>query len=393
MLRFIATCPEEIKPIVAEELASLGASDITCEYKAVHFQSTLETSYTIHLKIRSASRILRVVREGAAKTNDIIKAQSSKVDWSRYIPADSSFKIESSTADRGQDALNANLIGRLVREGLLASYERKGLPAPKVDLKNPKVTIVAFVAGGKITLSLDSSGKSLHKRGYKHDDHPAPIKETLAAAILKMVQYEGTLPLLDPMCGSGTFPIEAASIALNKAPLIHRKKGEFGFEYFKDFDKLAWRRIQDEARQQKSEQLCAPIYAADISPEFVAMARENALRARVEKYISFETKSFLDQTKPADKGLIVANLPYGERIEGSDLEKLTNLYKEIGNTLKRNFSGWRAALLVAENSPHKLIGLKPSRKIPILNGMIPCKLLIFDLYEGAKVKSGSRTTE
>jgi putative N6-adenine-specific DNA methylase len=185
------------------------------------------------------------------------------------------------------------------------------------------------------------------------------------------------------MCGSGTLAIEAAMMAVRKAPQIHRRKGEFYFEWLKDFDRDLWRVTQDRVRAEKLDAPIATVSASDISEKFVAMARKSALDARVERYINFATARFQDVMPPAERGLIVTNLPYGERI-GSDEGEVRKLYEEVGDTLKQKFAGWRAAILAASASPYKAIGLKPGRSITLMNGSIPCKLLLFDLYAGSR---------
>jgi len=243
--------------------------------------------------------------------------------------------------------------------------------------------VVAHLRHGRCTLSFDTSGKSLHKRGYREQGHPAPLKETLAAAILIMAGYDGSQAFMDPMCGSGTIAIEAAMIAVRKAPQIHRKKGQFHFEWLKDFDRNLWRVTQDHVRAEKLEGPTAPVVASDINAAYVAMAKKSALDARVEKYMTFNTGRFQDAEPPATTGILVTNLPYGERI-GSSEGDIVQLYEEVGDTLKQKFSGWQAAILAAAASPYKAIGLKPKRTISLMNGSIPCKLLFFELYTGTR---------
>jgi putative N6-adenine-specific DNA methylase len=271
-----------------------------------------------------------------------------------------------------------------VREALQSWFVEKTGERAVVDLENPEVELVAFVRGGRCILSLDTSGKSMHKRGYRSDRHPAPIKETMAAAMLLKLGYKGDVALYDPMCGSGTVVIEAASMALGKSALIHRKKGEFGFERHAFFNAKLWREIQDEARDEKLDALPAPIFASDISANYLEAARENAMRARVEKFMTFSKADFFDSKPPVAEGLLITNLPYGERIKGEFVGDDEAFFKAIGDKLKRDYSGWRAAILAAEDSPWKFIGLKPSRKIKLLNGSIPVRLLVFDLYRGSK---------
>lgn len=383
-IEYIATCPEETKDLVVQELKTLDAKNITPGHKSVSFYATNEIVFKICLKIRTASRILRVLRKASCTTPQMLRNQSSRIHWTTLLPNNSTFIVKGVAGDRGPGAMSSNDISKMIRGGLEESFRKRNLTSPKVDLKNPKVVIVGYVHDRKVTISIDISGKSFHKRGYREDGHPAPLKETLASSILLMAGYDGSQILLDPMCGSGTIAIEGSYIALQKASLIHRKKGDFGFEWLADFDRPLWRQTQELVRQQRAATPAKAIFASDISKDYVNMARSNALRARVEKHIHFNTQSFLEMTAPAESGLLVANLPYGERLQLDHENDLKVFYKSIGDTLKQNFCGWKAALLASEDSPYKFIGLKPTRKIPILNGSIKCKLLIFEIYKGKK---------
>ncbi len=383
-MRLIATCPEETKNILIAELENLGATEIVPSYRAVQFEATERVFYEAHLKLRTASRIMKVIKEFSAKSPEMLFSQARRVQWQDIFSVNHTFMVDGVPADRGPEFMRANDISKKVREALQDVFFHKLGKIPKVDLEEPKVVIVAFVSKGRCILSLDTAGKALHKRGYRMAGHPAPVKETLAASMLMLAGYDGTQPFLDPMCGSGTIAIEAAMIALGKAPQIHRKKGEFLFEWLKDFNRDLWRDLQDEARLGKREKPDHPIVASDISRPYVDMAKDNALRARVEKYIDFHPGKFQDAEPPGPRGILIANLPYGARLAKGEDEELKALYKEIGDTLKKKFAGWRAALLAAEDSPHKWVGLKTTRKIPLMNGSIPCRLLIFDLYEGTR---------
>ena len=381
--QLIATCPEEVKGVVAAELAQLGATGIEPGFRAVHFEADERTFYEASLRLRTASRILKVIKDVPAKTPEMLRSQAARIHWGELFDAGHGYLIEGVPTERGPEHMRANDVSKAVREGLQDSFQKHGGKVPRVDLEEPKVVIVAFVRRGRCYLSFDTTGKALHKRGYRLDGHPAPVKETLAAAMLLLAGYDGSQTLLDPMCGSGTIAIEAAMLALNKAPQIHRKKGQFLFEWLKDFDKDVWRDVQDSVRQERVAAPPAPIFASDISEKFVTMARANALRARVEKDMSFSVSRIQDVEPPTPTGILIANLPYGERLEKGSPD-LLSLYKDIGDLLKKRFKGWTAALLAAEDAPYKFIGLKPSRKIPLLNGSISCRLLIFEMYEGTR---------
>ncbi len=380
----IAICPEETKGILALELKNLGATQIDPQFKAVHFNVNDRDFYEIHLKLRTASRLLKVIKTFAAKDERMLYDQARRIPWSSHISPEQTFTIEGIPGERGEGVMSANTISKRVREGLQNWFVEKNLSKPLVGLEDPDISLVAFVREGRCILSLETSGKSLHKRGYRSDKHPAPIKETLASALLMMLEYDGSQNFYDPMCGSGTIAIEACSMALGKAALIHRKKGDFGFERLSFFNKDLWRKVQDDARLERESAPPAKIFASDINAKYVEAARENALRARVEKYIDFSQGDFFKANAPATSGLMVTNLPYGERIKGEGKDQELAFYKAIGDTLKKKYSGWRAALLVSEESPWKFIGLKPSRKFTLLNGSIPVKLVVFDLYSGSK---------
>jgi putative N6-adenine-specific DNA methylase len=379
----IATCPEETKPALLHELEVLGARDPVPGFRAVSFEASEELFYELHLKLRTASRILRVIKEVPAKSPEMLYSQARRIRWCELFDPQHGFLVESLGADAEGGGMAPKQVITQVRESIRDVFGRELGRVPGVDLVEPKVVVVAHLAQGRCMLSLDTSGKSLHKRGYREPGHPAPLKETLAASILVMAGYDGSQAFLDPMCGSGTLAIEAAMIAVGKAPRIHRKKGEFYFEWLKGFDRASWRATQDRVRAEKLAAPPAPVVASDIDASYVAMARKSALKARVEKYMTFSTRRFQDVEPPAERGLLVTNLPYGDRI-GSREGDIRLLYEEVGDTLKQKFSGWQAAVLAATASPYKSIGLKPSRTIALMNGSIPCKLLLFELYAGSR---------
>ncbi len=396
LFQMIAICPEETKSVLVDELKSLGAMDIREEFKAVHFSVSETDFYEVHLKLRTTTRLLKIIKSFAAKDERMLYDQARRIPWSEVMSATDTFAIEGIPGDRGEGVMTANTISKRIRESMQNHFATQSSDKIKVELQDPDLQLVAFVREGRCTLSVETSGKSLHKRGYRTDGHPAPIKETLAAAILKLLKYDGTVDLYDPMCGSGTIVIEGASMALGKAALIHRKKGEFGFERLNFFNSSLWRTIQDKARSEKETELKARVFASDINPKYIEHARENALRARVERYIDFSVQDFFKSKPPSAKGLLVTNLPYGERVKGiggsapsaDASDDVKDFYKAIGDTLKRNYAGWTAAVLAAEDSDWKFIGLKPKKKFPLMNGSIPVKLLVFELYDGSKrVKS------
>ena len=383
MNHYLATCPEETKNVLVEELESLGAYEVSPGYKLVSFKAEKELYYELHLKLATASNLYEVLRECSAKNSKMLYSQARRVKWDQLFSVNKTFKVDGIAGDRGPDAMSSNEISKQIRASIENCFMEHGGKKPLVSLKDPDVLITCMIYRGRATICVNTSGKALHKRAYRMGGHPAPLKETMAASLLKIAGFKGQTTFLDPMCGSGTIAIEAAFIALNKACNIHRKKGQFGLEQLKSFDRARWRSVQQKLRDAKNTEPEHKIYACDLNPDYVAAAKDNALRARVEKYISFEAKSFFDLEKPEETGVLIANLPYGERldVEGESLEEF---YRKIGDHLKQNFSSWQAYLFVNEQSPWKQMGLKPSRKIPLLNGSIKTKLLVYDLYRGSK---------
>jgi len=383
LYKMIATCPEEIKPLLTKELQDLGASDITPLYRAVEFSVNETGFYKAHLKLRTPSQLLLVIKSFSAKDQVMLQSQAKRIKWLDIFSSDRTYLVDGVQTDRGAELMTSNDVSKTVRLAIEDVFNHNNLPLPKVDLKDPDIKFVAHSQKGRCTLSINTTGKSLHKRGYRVEGHPAPMKETLAASLLMFAGYTGDEPLFDAMCGSGTLAIEATQISLKKAPMIHRKKGEFGFESLKLFNRNLWREIQDEVRLEKSDVPAQPISARDISEGYVEMAKSNALRARVEKYIDFSVGDFLTSTPPTEKGLLVCNLPYGERLKIGGLS-LEEFYQEVGNKLKKDYTGWRVAFMTSETAPHKLIGLKTTRRLTVLNGSIKCKFLTYDMYEGSK---------
>ena len=373
-LRWIATCPDETKGVLAAELAALGVSDPQPIYRGVAFEATLETGYRAHLVLRTASRLQRIVAALPAQSAAGLEAAAGEVRWPDWIVSRYPFSVTPILTDDASRALGEEAVRAAVARGVARGFATSGLPVPRFDPEhdNP-VLIMAHVRAGVCTLGLDTAGRALHKRGWRLGGHPAVLKETLAASLLLLAGYDGTEPLLDPMCGSGTIAIEAAYLALHKAPLIHRGKDDFGFERQAGFDRPLWRRVADEARAAKLPALPAPIFANDLRQQFVDLARQTALRARVEKHLTFSTGSLLTLSPPAPRGLLVTNLPYGERIHRGEVP---TLYRDVGHTLRERYSAWRLALLVPGEVPTSALGLAPEREVALKNGALDVRLLL-----------------
>ena len=373
-VRWIATCPDDTKGALVAELQALGVPEPRPLYRGAAFEATLEVGYRAHLWLRTASRIQRIVADLPAASAAELEAGTAAIAWIDWLLAQPPLAVSPILTDDASKALGEAAVQAAVAAGVARSFSAAGRAAPRLDAEaDHAVTLVAHLRKGVCTLGLDTAGRALHKRGWRLPGHPAVLKETLAAAVLLLAGYDGTEPLLDPMCGSGTLAIEGAYIALHKAPLIHRGKDDFGFEHQAGFDRALWRRVSEQARAAKLPLPPAPIFASDLRPEFVALAQKTALRARVEKHISFSTASLYDLQPPAPRGLLVANLPYGERIGRG---QFAALYQEMGRTLRTRFRGWRAALLIPAAAPGDALGLRARRDLPLMNGALEVRLLL-----------------
>ena len=248
---------------------------------------------------------------------------------------------------------------------------------PNPSAWNAKLGLSGFYRRRRLLVSLDTSGESLHRRGFRVEGHEAPLKETLAAALLAVCEYDGSVPFLDPMCGSGTIAIEAALMAQNRMPLIHRAKGGFGLEVLKDFDPRLWQRVRHAAKDAERP-APAPIWASDIDGRAVAITRQAVENARLTNAIRLDKKDFFKTNRPAEKGLLIANIPYGLRLDDRPIDAA--YLRALGDHLKQNFQGWRCGILAPTSAPLKEIGLRPQKQAAFLNGTVPVKLLVFDIY-------------
>jgi putative N6-adenine-specific DNA methylase len=245
-----------------------------------------------------------------------------------------------------------------------------------VDTENPDLQINAHIEKNRCVLSLDSSGHSLHRRGYHRAMGVAPLKESLAAALVELSAWQDDMALLDPFCGSGTIVIEATLKALNIAPGLSRS--QFGFQKWPDYQPDLWQSLLQEAKEKQKSQLNAPIYASDADYEVLHQAEDNAYFCQVQDHINFSLQSITDLEPASDRGIILCNPPYGKRL--GNTEELGTLYKSFGDVLKQRFKGWTAYILSGNKELTKQIGLRSSRRTPLYNGSLPCTLLKYELY-------------
>jgi putative N6-adenine-specific DNA methylase len=376
MPEYIAKTLFGMENIVADELRSLGINEVSVLNRAVAFNGDKRILYRANYFTRTALKILVPLAEGEIKNEDDLYHFIRTINWDRHLSLKDTFAVET--------GLNTNLfkhsqyISQKIKDAIVDQFRDKFGSRPSVDLDNPSLRINAYIDGTNIKLSRDSSGDSLHRRGYRIRQGPAPLNEVLAACLVKITGWTPGKPLVDFMCGSGTIPIEAALMAMDVAPGDLRS--DFGFLKWKDFDPALFNEIVNE-RKNKVKPESLNIMASDISGDTVRLAIKHAQNAGVLKAIRFNTCHFSDVVPASGPGIIIINPPYGERVVQ---DNINNLYTEIGNKLKKDFSGYDAWILSGNAEAMKNVGLRPSPKIIVYNGQLECRFNRYSLYSGTK---------
>ncbi|MDY2916654.1 MAG: THUMP domain-containing protein [Muribaculaceae bacterium] len=373
----VAKTLKGLEAVLADELRALGAEDVAPGRRMVSFRGDLETLYKANLCCRTALRILKPFYSFKADDADTLYDRVKEFDWGSLMTLDKTFAID--TVVNSDTFKHSRYVTYRVKDAIVDWFrDRYGDKRPGVRLTDADVIINVHINGGDVTLSLDSSGESLHKRGYRTAQTEAPISEVLAAGIILMSGYRGQCPFVDPMCGSGTFLIEAALIAANIMPGVYRKN--FAFEHWPDFDAELFERLWNDDSAERPVEF--PIIGADISPTAVDIARRNIRSAGVGRYINLEVKPISQWTEaPVPAGILVTNPPYGERISAPDMDAL---YQTIGSRLKHVFPGWHAWIIGYREEYFEQIGLAPSEKVSLMNGSLDCELREYVIFEGNK---------
>lgn len=366
-----------LEDVLLEELQALGAVNPEKGIRVVTVEGDHQLMYKINLHSRVALRVLMPLKKMIVRNEQQLYDEIKKIDWSKYMSVGDTLAVD---AVVNKSVMTHSLYVALkTKDAIVDQFREKEGKRPNVDLERPTIRIHLHINGEEAEVSLDSSGDSLHKRGYRMQAGEAPINEALAAGLILLSGWDRQSPFLDFMCGSGTIVIEAAMMAMNIAPGIFRD--EFGFERWKDFDAASWSALRKEAAAGKRTEISFPITGVDHSAMMINTAKENARAAGLSKYISFEQMSFEKYTPGIEPGTIIINPPYGGRITTNDL---LQLYKNVGDQFKKKYAGWKAFVFTANMEAGKNIGLKPSRKIPLFNGKLECRLLKFDMYSGSK---------
>ena len=369
----IAKTFQGLEHILATELIDLGADNIQIGRRMVSFTGDKEMLYRANFSLRTAIRILKPIKHFRATTADEVYEAVKQIDWTEYLTNETTFAVDSvvySTEFR-----HSKFVAYKVKDAIVDQFREKIGDRPNVRVTNPDIKLSMHIAEFDCTLSLDSSGESLHRRGYRQESVEAPLNEVLAAGIIMQTGWKGDCDLIDPMCGSGTIAIEAALIARGIAPGVYRK--EYAFEKWSDFDQELFDRIyEDDSNERPFEH---HIYAYDINRNAVAIATNNIKAAGLSKEITIQQQDFKDFTQPKEKSIIITNPPYGERISAPDL---LGLYKMIGERLKHQFVDNDAWVLSYREECFDQIGLKPSLRTPLFNGSLECELRKYQIFSG-----------
>ncbi len=363
-----------LEDVLKDELIEIGASDVTPVIRGVRFTGSKEMLYKANFCCRTAIRILKIIGEFKVKnTNDLYNGVKN-IDWTSFFDVQQTFSVNSTV---NTEAFNNSMFVSLKTKDAIVDHFRAKLgKRPSVNTENPDIRIHVHASADEVSISMDSSGESLHKRGYRLGQNEASMSEVLAAGILKLAGWKGQCDLYDPMCGSGTIPIEAELIARNIPPGIFRKS--FDFEKWKDFDEDLFDSVYNADYEVPFEHT---IYASDISSVNIKIASDNARNAGLKRGIQFSVSDFASLVPQSENALLIVNPPYGQRMNERQVEPL---YTMIGDSLKKNFKGFKAWIFSSSEEGFKSIGLRPSLKIKLFNGPLECDLRRYDLYEGSK---------
>jgi len=365
------------EPLLEKELKDLGAMDVKKGVRNVSFKGDKGFMYKANLCLRTAIKILKPIKSFKAYNEEDLYKKIYSIEWDQYMNAADTLAIDATV--HSQKFTHSKFISLKSKDAIVDYFRDKTGRRPDVDLQFPHLRINIHIEDLNCTVSLDSSGQSLHKRGYKTATNIAPINEVLAAGMLLMSGWDGRSDFLDPMCGSGTILAEAAMIACNIPPNLNKK--EFGFEKWKDWDVELFEKIEESALN-KIRGFEHKIIGYDKAPSAVAKAKANIENANLDEFVTIEQNDFFTTEKYTDKHLhMVFNPPYGERLELLNLEEF---YKNIGDTLKQSYPGTQSWFIVSNLDAIKNVGLRPSRKIKLYNGKLESRLLKYEIYEGTK---------
>jgi putative N6-adenine-specific DNA methylase len=362
---------------LGKELKGLGAEEVTPITRGVQFSGDKKMLYKANYMCRTALRVLMPVSSFLAKNETMLYDGIRQVPWEKYLHHSGTFAIDSVVSYSGFN--HSGFVTLKSKDAMADRFRDKFGKRPNIDTGNPDLRVNVHIFRDQCTVSLDSSGASLHLRGYRHAFSEAPLNEVLAAGLVHLSGWDVKTPVWDPMCGSGTILTEAALIAGKVPAGYYREK--FAFESWRDFDRDLWYKVKREC-EEEIEEPGLMFRGIDIDRQAVGASLKNIEEAGLEKVVKVEEGDFFSADCPVRKGMLITNPPYGERIKVDDLKQF---YKDFGDRLKQHYAGFTAWVLTYDEDSSKFIGLRPSRRIKVLNGPLECRFLKFDLYEGKKI--------
>jgi len=371
----VAKTLQGLEGILADELKAIGAENVEIERRAVKFTGDNETIYRSNFQCRTAIRILKVIHQFKARNEGELYDQAKNFDWASIMDLSQKFAVDSVV--NSDIFTHSHFVSLRLKDAIADHFRDRFGKRPFVDPQKPHVQIHIHISNQDCTILMDSSGESLHKRGYRLHQDIAPLSEILAAGLIMLSGWDGKTPLIDPMCGSGTILIEAALIAKGIAPGVFRK--QFGFEHWLDFDKELFEKVFNDDSNER--ELQTTIMGGDIAKRAVTVATENIRNAGLQKYIRLQTQSVFDFDPPKEQGMVITNPPYGERLSQTQLDIF---YKQLGDCFKQRYSGYDIWLLSGNRNALKTFGLHPSKSMTLFNGPIECKYQHFSIYTGSK---------
>jgi len=371
--KMIAKTLYGLEEILAGELIELGANNLQIGRRMVSFEGDKELLYKANFNCRTALRILKPIAYFKAQNPDEVYEQVKKLNWTEFLPEKKTFAID--TVVYSDIFTHSKYVAYKVKDAIVDYFTEREKPRPSVRINNPDLQLHLHISHNECSLSFDSSGESLHKRGYRVDSGDASINEVLAAGMIMRSEWKGESHFVDPMCGSGTLLIEAALIALNIAPGVFRN--QFAFEKWEDFDAEIFEKVSsDDSREKTFDFKC---YGSDSSLDAIAAASKNVKSAGLSQYIDLKIKPFQKLTENPGKGILITNPPYGERLNPRDL---MDIYAMIGERLKHVFSGYDAWIISSNIEALDNIGLKPDSKMKLINGNLDCEYRQYKLFAG-----------
>ena len=379
METFFASCPRGLEAVLASELTALGAHQVSAVDGGCAFSGDMALCYAANLESRVASRVLWRVGHAPYRTEQDIFAAARSLSWSAWFDVRRSIRVNVSALRSPVASLD--FVTLRIKDAVCDAFRAARDARPDVDTANPDVRIHAFLTRDETTFYLDTSGEALFKRGWRAAGGEAPLRENLAAGILRLTGWQPGSALFDPMCGSGTFLVEAAMIALDVAPGLARP---FGFEKLENFDAGRWRTLREKAKARRRPAYPLPIHGSDKFGNALEHARANFEAAGLEDAVPLKQADVLESGPPGSSGIVIMNPPYGERL--ASREELSGFYPRLGDVLKKRYSGWTAYILSADMRLPRLIGLKASRRTPLYNGALECRLFEFKLIAGSMRK-------